>query len=139
MKSPLRSPQRCLSFHSRIALNPADGGEGRDHASCNWYNETHRHSALRYVTPSQRHRGEDIAILAQRHELYQDARDKHPERWSGKTRNWQPDHRRRSGRHRSHPKLSLALFGYLDILSPQELADIVRIIDLWLRERTDDE
>jgi len=104
-----------------------------------WYNETHRHSHLRYVTQSQRHRNEDIAILAQRHELYQDARDKHPERWSGKTRNWQPDHRRRSGRHRSHPKLSLALFGYLDILSPQELADIVRIIDLWLRERTDDE
>ena len=56
-----------------------------------WYNETHRHSHLRYVTQSQRHRNEDIAILAQRHELYQDARDKHPERWSGKTRNWQPE------------------------------------------------
>ncbi len=25
-----------------------------------WYNETHRHSALRFVTPGQRHRGEDI-------------------------------------------------------------------------------
>jgi len=32
-----------------------------------------------------------------------------------------------------------ALFGYLDLLSPQQLADLVRIIDLWLKERTDDD
>ncbi|WP_440862608.1 hypothetical protein [Symbiopectobacterium purcellii] len=24
-----------------------------------WYNEEHRHSGIRYVTPGQRHRGED--------------------------------------------------------------------------------
>ena len=28
-----------------------------------WYNEIHRHSALKFVTPGQRHRGEDIKIL----------------------------------------------------------------------------
>ena len=28
-----------------------------------WYNTEHRHSAIRFVTPDQRHRGEDIAIL----------------------------------------------------------------------------
>jgi transposase InsO family protein len=55
-----------------------------------WYDTEHHHSALKFVTPDQRHRGEDIDLLAQRHLLYQAARDQHPERWSGATRNWQP-------------------------------------------------
>ncbi|QIZ45888.1 hypothetical protein DWV07_02765 [Dickeya zeae] len=28
-----------------------------------WYNETHRHSGIRYVTQDQRHRGEDTPVL----------------------------------------------------------------------------
>jgi transposase InsO family protein len=55
-----------------------------------WYNTEHRHSAIRFVTPDERHRGEDRALLAQRHRLNQAARDRHPERWSGKTRLWDP-------------------------------------------------
>lgn len=55
-----------------------------------WYNEEHRHSAIRYVTPGQRHRGEDAAILAERKWLYEAAKDAHPERWSADTRNWAP-------------------------------------------------
>jgi transposase InsO family protein len=54
-----------------------------------WYNEIHHHSALRFVTPGQRHRGEDIAILEQRHVLYEAAKAQRPERWSGPTRNWE--------------------------------------------------
>ena len=54
-----------------------------------WYNEVHRHSALKFVTPGQRHRGEDIAILAQRNTLYAEAKVQRPERWSGATRNWE--------------------------------------------------
>lgn len=50
----------------------------------------HRHSRIRFVTPAQRHRGEDQEILAKRHALYQQARNQHPHRWSGATRNWQP-------------------------------------------------
>ncbi len=56
-----------------------------------WYNEIHHHSALRFVTPGQRHRGEDIAILKHRHLLYEAAKVQHPERWSGPTRNWEPE------------------------------------------------
>jgi len=56
-----------------------------------WYNTEHHHSALRFVTPGQRHRGEDRALLAQRDALYQAAKAAHPERWSGNTRNWEPD------------------------------------------------
>ncbi|CUH40986.1 putative transposase OrfB [Jannaschia seosinensis] len=55
-----------------------------------WYNTEHRHSAIRFVTPDQRHRGEEKALLAERHRVYQMARAVHPERWSGQTRDWQP-------------------------------------------------
>ncbi|SEA78766.1 putative transposase [Lonsdalea quercina] len=55
-----------------------------------WYNETHRHSGIRYVTPGQRHRGEDGRVLKKRDKVYQMAKAQRPERWSGRTRNWQP-------------------------------------------------
>jgi putative transposase len=55
-----------------------------------WYNTEHRHSAIRFVTPDQRHRGEDRALLADRHQVYELAKAARPERWSGQTRNWQP-------------------------------------------------
>lgn len=55
-----------------------------------WYNGTHRHSAIRYVTPHQRHHGRERVVLASRHELYQRVRRAYPERWSGSTRNWLP-------------------------------------------------
>ncbi len=55
-----------------------------------WYNVEHRHSGIRYVTPAQRHAGEDHAILAARHALYTQARNGNPARWSGHTRNWSP-------------------------------------------------
>jgi ATP-binding cassette subfamily B protein/ATP-binding cassette subfamily C protein/ATP-binding cassette subfamily B multidrug efflux pump len=40
------------------------------------------------VSPAQRHAGEDVAILASRHEVYRQARESNPARWSGKTRDW---------------------------------------------------
>ena len=55
-----------------------------------WHNVDHRHSGIQYVSPSQRHKGEDQAILAARHALYLQARQKNPARWSGDTRNWSP-------------------------------------------------
>lgn len=55
-----------------------------------WYNDEHRHSGIGYVTPAQRHAGEDHAILMARHELYIKAKEKNPLRWSGNTRDWTP-------------------------------------------------
>lgn len=55
-----------------------------------WYNFDHRHSGIRYVSPAQRHAGQDHAILAARHEVYLKARELNPVRWSGDTRNWMP-------------------------------------------------
>jgi len=53
-----------------------------------WYNEEHKHSAIKFVTPGQRHRGEHIEILTKRDVLYKKTRTKNPFRWSGATRNW---------------------------------------------------
>lgn len=55
-----------------------------------WYNHEHRHSAIRYVTPAERHAGQDGALLAARHALYEAARESNPRRWSGRTRDWTP-------------------------------------------------
>jgi transposase InsO family protein len=55
-----------------------------------WYNVEHRHSGIRYVSPAERHAGNDHAILAARHALYTAARELNPARWSGNTRNWAP-------------------------------------------------
>ena len=55
-----------------------------------WYNEIHLHSGLKFVTPSQCHAGEHIAILEKRQEVYETAKAKHPERWARSTRNWKP-------------------------------------------------
>jgi len=43
-----------------------------------WYNHEHRHSGIRYVTPAQRHAGQDRVLLASRHALYQQARQANP-------------------------------------------------------------
>ncbi len=55
-----------------------------------WYNGVHRHSAIRYVTPDERHFGQEQTVLACRHELYENARATNPERWTRATRNWTP-------------------------------------------------
>ena len=55
-----------------------------------WYNHDHRHSGIRYVSPAQRHAGQDRAILAARHELYTQMKSANPRRWSRHTRNWTP-------------------------------------------------
>ena len=53
-----------------------------------WYNAEHRHSALDYLTPDERHEGRADAILKQRRRVYARARSAHPERWTGATRRW---------------------------------------------------
>ena len=53
-----------------------------------WYNEEHRHSAIKFVTPVERHTGMDVEILAARETLYAQAKAERPERWSGQTRDW---------------------------------------------------
>lgn len=53
-----------------------------------WYNEEHRHSAIGFVTPAQRHAGLDEGMLSARAEVYEAARRRHPLRWAKHTRDW---------------------------------------------------
>ncbi len=68
-----------------------DAGAAQRWVACfaAWYNGEHRHSAIRYVTPNERHFGLEPGILKRRHELFTSARRANPERWSRASRNWQ--------------------------------------------------
>lgn len=54
-----------------------------------WYNDDHCHSRIGFVTPSQRHRGEDKDLLQKRTAVYEQAKERNPLRWSGGVRNWE--------------------------------------------------
>lgn len=61
-------------------------------AFVHWYNHEHQHSGIGFVTPADRHAGDDLEILAARRGVYERARRRHPERWSRNTRSWsRPD------------------------------------------------
>ena len=53
-----------------------------------WYNYTHLHSGICFITPYQRHYGLDKKVVRKRKETYEKAKAKHPERWSKNIRNW---------------------------------------------------
>ncbi len=89
IESMFRTVKYCPLWPSQgfVSLEEARGWVA---SFMRWYNEEHRHSALRYVTPGQRYRGEDKALLEKRFEVYQQAKALNPNRWSGSTRNWRP-------------------------------------------------
>jgi putative transposase len=61
-------------------------------AFVHWYCHEHRHSAIKFVTPRQRHSGQAVAICERRTLLCYQARQRHPRRWSRSVRCWrQPD------------------------------------------------
>ena len=72
---PFETPEAALAWVSGFVL---------------WYNTEHLHSGIRFVPPDDRHFGRSEAILANRKNVYEKARSKTPERWSGETRNWAP-------------------------------------------------
>ena len=53
-----------------------------------WYNNSHLHSGIKFVTPNDRHEGRDVEILTNRKKIYAAAKEVHPERWSGEPRCW---------------------------------------------------
>jgi len=90
MESMFRTVKYCASY-------PYDGFASLEAARVwiegfvSFYNQEHHHSGLNFVTPNQKHNGEDVAILAQRVLVYEAAKAKNPKRWiQGNTRNWEP-------------------------------------------------
>jgi transposase InsO family protein len=83
---------KTLKYRPRYPLKPfAQVTDARDWVTglVEWYNNEHRHSAIRFVTPGQRHEGLDEKLLNNRKVVYETARAKNPQRWRGTTRNWQ--------------------------------------------------
>lgn len=56
-----------------------------------WYNNKHFHSGIKFVTPTSRYEGSDLAILNRRKIAYETARINNPNRWLRKIRNWNHD------------------------------------------------
>jgi len=82
---------KTLKYRPQFPLKPfADLLQARRWVSelVRWYNDEHRHSAISFVTPTQRHAQTDKALLQARDEVYEKARQKNPQRWSKNTRNW---------------------------------------------------
>ena len=83
---------KTLKYRPKYPLKPFDGvSKARDWVTglVEWYNHEHRHSAIRFVTPAQRHEGLDEDLLNNRQAVYEAARVRNPKRWSGGVRNWQ--------------------------------------------------
>jgi transposase InsO family protein len=53
-----------------------------------WYNHRHRHSSIKFVTPHQCHSGQAVEICWHRSVIYEQARRRHPRRWSRSIRCW---------------------------------------------------
>ena len=53
-----------------------------------WYNDEHRHSAIGFVTPGQRHAQQDKDLLDGRAAVSDIAHQTHPMRWSNQCRSW---------------------------------------------------
>lgn len=82
---------RTLKYRPELPVKPfEDLLQARRWATAlaRWYNEEHRHSAIGFVTPNQRHAGQDEVLLAKRAAVYEKARRAHPQRWSKQTRAW---------------------------------------------------
>lgn len=80
-----------LKYRPQFPLTPfADLLKARQWVTglAHWYNDEHRHSAIGFVTPAQRHAGEDRAVLSARTEVYEKAQQNNPIRWSESTRLW---------------------------------------------------
>ena len=82
---------RTLKYRPELPVKPFDDLlQARRWAAelVHWYNHEHRHSAIGFVTPDQRHTKIDISLLQGRDKVYAAARSANPNRWSGPTRDW---------------------------------------------------
>jgi putative transposase len=54
-----------------------------------WYNNNHRHSGIKFLTPNQRHAPDHgLSVLAKRSLIYKSAKLMNPGRWTKDTRDW---------------------------------------------------
>ena len=84
---------RTLKYRPEYPRRPfADLEEARRWVEgfVDWYHHEHLHSEIGFVSPLDRHEGRAEAILEARRAVYEEARRRHPERWStSRIRAWQ--------------------------------------------------
>jgi len=82
---------KTVKYHHTFPENPfLNLNEARQWVGgfVRWYNDEHKHSAIKFVTPNQRHIGLDKVILRNRKKVIELAKKRYPERWNGRdTRN----------------------------------------------------
>lgn len=86
---------RTLKYRPAYPRQPfPDGAAARTWVAAfvRWYNTQHLHSAIRFVTPDDRHAGRDTALLLARRAVYLRAQRRTPARWSRDVRTWAPVH-----------------------------------------------
>jgi putative transposase len=86
-ESLFRTVKYRLDYPSRSFTSKAEACEWVV-SFVDWYNQQHRRSGIKFVTPQQRYSGHAVEICRQRAHVYEKARQKHPRRWSRSTRCW---------------------------------------------------
>ena len=84
---------RTLKYRPEYPSNPFESEQQAQHwvdRFVQWYNTEHLHSEIRFVSPDDRHYGEEKTKLENRSKVYESARKKHPGRWTRSIRNWEP-------------------------------------------------
>ncbi len=84
---------RTMKYRPEYPSKPFSSIEGAQlwvDGFVDWYNSEHLHSSIRFVTPDDRHYGREDQMLSERHRIYEEAKKRMPNRWSGSTRNWKP-------------------------------------------------
>lgn len=76
------------SSYPTEGFNSIDASREWVNGFVNWYNNDHYHSGLNFVTPNTRHDGTADKIMEKRKQVYNAAREAHPERWAQNIRNW---------------------------------------------------
>jgi len=80
---------RTLKYRPEYPEKPFSGlTEAREwvESFVGWYNREHLHSSIKFVTPEQRHTGQDSEILKHRKAVYKQAKLNNPNRWSHEIR-----------------------------------------------------
>lgn len=83
---------RTVKYHPTYPRKPfesLDAARAWVRDFVDWYNNIHLHSGIGFVTSASRHAGRADDILAGRKTVYEAARKRNPQRWSGKTRAWE--------------------------------------------------
>jgi len=86
-ESLFKTLKYCPAYPTK-PFNDLEEARGWVNKFVNWYNNEHLHSGINFISPGDKHAGKDEAILERRAMVYESAKLKNKNRWSGEIRNW---------------------------------------------------